>query len=177
MNPRQRRLPSRLPALLALSLALLGGFALGHSGFELIQAAQAAAGLVKGPNVVAPDRYVYYPGTETLAKDEVRVFACGTGMPDQRLASASSCWLFEFGNGEKLIFDLGTGSARNLTGLMIPYEYLDKVFLSHLHTDHWGELGAIWIYLTAPIAGAVLGALAYRYVRCGGEELSARGCC
>ena len=35
-----------------------------------------------GPNVVAPDRYVYYPGTEVLAEGEVRVIACGTGMPD-----------------------------------------------------------------------------------------------
>jgi len=37
----------------------------------------------EGPNQVAPDRYVYYPGIEVLAKDEVRVIACGTGMPEQ----------------------------------------------------------------------------------------------
>jgi len=65
-------------------------------------------------------------------------------MPDQRIAQASACFLFEFGNGDKLIFDLGTGSMRNLASLMIPYEYLDKIFISHLHTDHWGELGALW---------------------------------
>ena len=92
----------------------------------------------------SPDRYAYYPGTEKLAKDEVRVIACGTGMPDQRISQASACFLFEFGNGEKLIFDLGTGSMRNIASLMIPYEYLTKVFVSHLHTDHWGELGALW---------------------------------
>ena len=28
----------------------------------------AAGGMVKGPNVIAPDRYVYYPGTEVLDK-------------------------------------------------------------------------------------------------------------
>jgi ribonuclease Z len=43
-----------------------------------------------------------------------------------------------------LIFDLGTGSMRNISSLMIPYEYLTKIFLSHLHTDHWGDLAAIW---------------------------------
>jgi ribonuclease Z len=79
-----------------------------------------------------------------LAQDEVRVVACGTGMPDQRIAQASACFLFEFGNGQKMIFDLGTGSMRNIASLMIPYEYLDKIFISHLHTDHWGELGAMW---------------------------------
>ena len=106
--------------------------------------AWSQSGKIPGPNAIAPDRYVYYPGTEVLAKDEVRVIACGTGMPDQRIAQASACFLFEFGNGEKLIFDLGTGSMRNLASLMIPYEYLDKIFISHLHTDHWGELGALW---------------------------------
>ena len=99
-------------------------------------AAHAAGGMVEGPNIVAPDRYVYYPGTEVLARNEVRVIACGTGMPDARRDQASTCFLFEFGNGEKIIFDLGSGSMRNVNALMIPAEYLTKIFLSHLHTDH-----------------------------------------
>jgi len=44
----------------------------------------AAGGTVEGPNVIAPDRYVYYPGTEELAKDEIRLIACGTGLPAAR---------------------------------------------------------------------------------------------
>jgi ribonuclease Z len=65
-------------------------------------------------------------------------------MPEARRSQASACFLFEFGNGEKMIFDLGTGSMRNIASLMIPYEYLTKIFLSHLHTDHWGDLSSIW---------------------------------
>ena len=134
-----------------LGLLFVGGV-LGVSLLSILQnlfetaisSAEAAGGMVKGPNTVAPDRYVYYPGTEVLAKDEVRVIACGTGMPDQRRGQASSCFLFEFGNGEKLIFDIGSGSMRNLNALMIPAEYLSKVFLSHLHTDHWADLNALW---------------------------------
>ena len=103
-----------------------------------------AGGTVTDPNGVAPDRYVYYPGTETLSPGEIRIVACGTGMPDQRLSQASACFLFEFGNGDKLIFDLGTGSMENLAAYMIPYEYLDKIILSHLHTDHMGALPALW---------------------------------
>jgi ribonuclease Z len=99
-----------------------------------------AGGKVTSPTGTAPDRYVYYPGTETLSPGEIRIVACGTGMPDQRLAQASACFLFEFGNGDKFIFDIGSGSMRNISSLMIPYEYLTKVFLSHLHTDHWGDL-------------------------------------
>ena len=33
---------------------------------------------------------------------------------------------------------------RNIASLMIPYEYLTKIFLSHLHTDHWGDLDSLW---------------------------------
>ena len=104
----------------------------------------AAGGTVTGPNQIAPDRYVYYPGTEVLAEKEVRVTACGTGMPASRRGQAATCFLIEFGNGDKLIFDIGAGSMENLAAYMIPYEYLDKVFLSHLHTDHMGDLDALW---------------------------------
>jgi ribonuclease Z len=104
----------------------------------------AAGGIVSGPNVVAPDRYVYYPGTEELAKDEIRVIACGTGLPAARRSQAATCFLIEAGNGEKYLFDIGTGSMGNIASLMIPYQYLDKVFLSHLHTDHMGDILGLW---------------------------------
>ncbi|MGI9379879.1 MAG: guanitoxin biosynthesis MBL fold metallo-hydrolase GntH [Methyloligellaceae bacterium] len=100
--------------------------------------------MVTDPTGTAPNRYVYYPGTEELSEGEVRVVACGTGMPDQRRGQASACFLFEFGNGEKFIFDIGSGSMRNLNSLMIPAEYMTKIFISHLHTDHWGDLDALW---------------------------------
>ena len=32
-----------------------------------------------------PKQDVYYPGTEELGADEMRVIACGTGMPTPRL--------------------------------------------------------------------------------------------
>lgn len=104
----------------------------------------AAGGVVKSPTGVAPDRYAYYPGTEALDKDEIRLTACGTGMPAARHSQAATCFLMEFGNGDKLIFDIGTGSATNLAAYMIPYEYLSKIMLTHLHTDHMGDLDALW---------------------------------
>jgi len=91
------------------------------------------------------DRDVYYPGTEALEPDEMRVTACGTGMPNARPKQAAACWLVELGNGDKFLFDIGTGSAERISALKIPYDYLDKVFIGHLHSDHFGDLDALWV--------------------------------
>ena len=103
-----------------------------------------AGGTVSDPAGIAPDRYVYYPGTEALSENEIRIVACGTGMPAARAGQAAACFLIETGNGGKFIFDIGTGAMANIAALMIPYQYLDKVFLSHLHTDHMGDIDALW---------------------------------
>ena len=87
----------------------------------------------------------YYPGTEKLASDEMRIISCGTGMPTPRPAQAASCWLVELGNGDKFIFDLGSMSSDNIVALGIPYDKLDKIFLSHLHTDHFGDLPVFFV--------------------------------
>jgi len=117
---------------------------------SLIPEAQASgAGTVqKGwtPTGTYPVQEVYYPGTEALAEDEIRVIACGTGMPMPRLKQAAACFLIELGNGEKLIFDIGTGSFTTLYALGIPLDYMTKIFLSHQHADHMGDLPTLWIY-------------------------------
>ena len=113
-------------------------------GPSLTPTAHAAGGQVKSPTAAAPDRYVYYPGTEELGKDEIRVVCCGSGMPAARRGQAATSFLIECGNGDKFLFDLGTGSMANVAALMIPYDYLDKVFISHLHTDHMGDIVPLW---------------------------------
>jgi ribonuclease Z len=65
-------------------------------------------------------------------------------MPAARRGQAATCFLVETGNGDKFIFDIGSGSMANLAALMIPYEFLDKVFLTHLHTDHMGDIDGLW---------------------------------
>ncbi len=113
-------------------------------GLPLTKEARAAGGRVTDPKGTAPDRYVYYPGTEALKEDEIRIVVCGSGMPAARHGQAATCFLVETGNGDKFLFDIGTGSMANVAALMIPYQYLDKVFLTHLHTDHMGDIDAIW---------------------------------
>ena len=96
-----------------------------------------------------PRHDVYYPGTETLGPDEMRVIACGTGMPTPRLKQAAGCFLVELGNGEKFIFDMGEGSYERISALGIPLDQLDKVFLGHLHLDHAGDFPTF--YFTGPV--------------------------
>ena len=99
----------------------------------------------------ARPRDVYYPNTEDLKPDEMRVIACGTGMPTTRAAQAAACFLVELGNGDKFLFDIGSGSAERISSLQIPYNYLDKVFIGHLHTDHFGALHDLFV------GGALMG--------------------
>ena len=46
----------------------------------------------------------------------------GTGMPNARPKQAAACWLVELGNGDKFLFDIGTGSAERISAMQIPYD-------------------------------------------------------
>ncbi|MGI9372765.1 MAG: guanitoxin biosynthesis MBL fold metallo-hydrolase GntH [Hyphomicrobiales bacterium] len=109
------------------------------------QAQSEAKAPTFSPVKALSEREVYYPGTEDLDPNEMRVTACGTGMPNARPKQAAACFLVELGNGDRFIFDIGTGSSERLSGLAIPYDYLDKVFIGHLHADHFGDLDALWV--------------------------------
>ena len=88
---------------------------------------------------------VYYPGIEDLRPDEMRIVALGTGMPSARPKQAAACWLVELGNGDKFLFDLGAGCHERIAAQKIPYDFIDKVFISHLHVDHYGDLAGFWL--------------------------------
>ncbi len=87
----------------------------------------------------------YYPGSEELGPDEMRVTALGTGMPNLRPSQMSASWFVELGNGDKFFFDMGTGSISRFCALGVPYDDANKLFLSHLHSDHNGDVSAWWI--------------------------------
>ena len=61
------------------------------------------------------NRDVYYPGSEALTPVEMR-----------------SCRLWY-------------GHAERISAMKIPYDYLDEVFIGHLHANPVGDLDAIWI--------------------------------
>jgi ribonuclease Z len=82
------------------------------------------------------------PGTEPLAPGEIRVTILGSGDPWIRRSQASGSLLVEVGNAEKdfFFFDLGSGALANFNALGLPVESTTKVFLSHLHADHIGDI-------------------------------------
>jgi ribonuclease Z len=143
---------STLVLFTGIAIGLAAGLALKFSGPEsitLTTSAQAQDAANEEEPLVSPtkarERDTYYPNSEDLGADEMRIVACGTGMPTTRSAQAAACFLVELGNGDKFLFDIGTGSAERISALQIPYDFLDKVFIGHLHADHFGSLPELFI--------------------------------
>jgi ribonuclease Z len=125
------------------------------SGFEIVKQAQAKEGkqakdnypLGRKPSAIVNGQYPasYFPNTELLGPDEMRITALGTGMPNQTRKAVSISYLVELGNGDKFLFDMGMGSMANLFSLRPDFSKLDKVFASHLHIDHVGDFMGLHI--------------------------------
>jgi ribonuclease Z len=137
-----------------LTIALAGiytkGLLDGRSGKDLLLVATAEAKKASdlpniSPTKALTERDMYFPGTEDLAPNEMRITACGTGMPSARPKQAAACFLVELGNGDKFLFDIGSGSHERIAAQKIPYDFLDKVFIGHLHVDHYGDLPTFWL--------------------------------
>ncbi|MGI9238343.1 MAG: guanitoxin biosynthesis MBL fold metallo-hydrolase GntH, partial [Woeseiaceae bacterium] len=95
----------------------------------------------------AQDRVdAWYPQTEKVGPDEMFIVALGTGMPTPiTRAQKSSAWYVELGNGDIFLFDVGSGSSENLFALRPDFARVNKAFVSHLHTDHVGDVDALWV--------------------------------
>ena len=116
--------------VLVLAAYNLGASRHAGPGLSILRTATAATvGATGATRDDSSRRDSYFPNTEPLGQDEMRVVALGTGTPNFRRSQASAAWLVELGNGEKFIFDIGTGSLANLGALEIPYTYLDKIFV------------------------------------------------
>ena len=85
---------------------------------------------------------MFIPGEEKIEDDEMRVTVLGSGNPWVTRGQASASILVEVGNAERdlLVFDIGSGSLANYASLKLPVNKLNKVFLTHLHADHMGDL-------------------------------------
>lgn len=93
---------------------------------------------------------LFYPGFEELQPDEMRVTFMGSTYYPSESQSGMSIFV-ELGNGDNLVFDLGIGSLRNYNSMRVPFNAIDKVFISHLHMDHVSDLAYLTMF--RPIYG------------------------
>ena len=75
----------------------------------------------------------------------MRVLFLGTGTPRLDIERFSQSILIESGD-VKLLFDVGRGAAIRMSQANIPIQDIDKVFLTHLHSDH--TLGISDLFMT-----------------------------
>jgi ribonuclease Z len=134
MKVRARSAPKLILGVLFAALASI------FTDATLVQTAMAEA----APAQERPQ--AWYPRTEKLGPDEMFVVALGTGMPTPiTRGQKSSAWYVELGNGDIFLFDSGSGSAENLFALRPDFHRVDKIFASHLHTDHVGDAPVVWV--------------------------------
>lgn len=83
--------------------------------------------------------------------DGLHAFMCGTGSPLADATRAGPC-IGVMAGEQAFVFDVGSGSVRNLGLMGFPTTRLDAAFITHLHSDHLDSLGEL--LLQAWIAGA-----------------------
>ena len=133
MKQEKKNTASFLSLLLGMCLAA-SGYAQSGSNADNLPRGRTASPIVDGQYPAS-----YFPNTEILAEDEMRITALGTGMPNQTKRAVSISYLVELGNGDKFLFDVGSGAMNNLFSLRPDFSKIDKVFASHLHVDHVGD--------------------------------------
>ena len=97
------------------------------------------------PDYFRPTNYIsdnnfYYPGTEDLGPDEMRVSFVGSCPWPPRRDQAGTCIMVELGNGQNFFFDLGSGAMRNILAMGVPPALVNDIFITHLHVDHYADL-------------------------------------
>ena len=135
-------------AVAVLTVVYIAGCLRGQTGrgTDLVKEAEAAGKEATprlSPTQPLPMHDAYYPGTEALGPDEMRVTACGTGHPMARPKQAASCWLVELGNGDKFLFDLGSHSVITSSTTTIRFPKLSKVFARPMMVQLFSPL-IIW---------------------------------
>jgi len=92
----------------------------------------------------------WFPRTEELGPEELRITFMGTA-PFIRPGQMNTSIFIELGSGDNFVFDLGEGSVANYISAGLALNQLDKIFITHLHVDHFGALP--WLYMFGGWAG------------------------
>ena len=74
----------------------------------------------------------------------LRVSLLGTGFVDPSMERFRPSTLVEAG-GKKLLFDCGRGCLQRLTQLGVPLKDVNKLFITHFHSDHLVGIDDLWL--------------------------------
>jgi ribonuclease Z len=77
-----------------------------------------------------------------MQDDALHILICGTGSPMPDLTRANACAAVIAG-GHVVVIDTGPGSWAKLAAVNVPAAKVDTVLLTHLHSDHIGDLGEL----------------------------------
>ncbi len=126
----------KLIAVLILMFSGAGLWLHHEDYFPVVEPAVRA--LVAGGNYASRD-----PGSET------RLLFCGTGSPSRNPARSGPC-LALIAGGKLYLFDAGEGAIGRLHEFEAPVLRLEKIFLTHLHSDHISGVAEVlhntWLY-------------------------------
>jgi len=103
------------------------------------------------PTPSVKNRNNYFPQSEALGPDEMRIIFMGSQPWPPRLDQAGTCIMVELGNGKRFFFDFGPGCLRNIIANQVPVPEINDIFLTHLHIDHYGDIPYLWQF--APFNG------------------------
>jgi len=82
------------------------------------------------PGPAIKNRNMYLPGTEVLPKNEMRITFLGSSpWPPNPLQKGTS-----------MLVELGNGSVGHSIALQVPAPFINDIFISHLHADHYADL-------------------------------------
>jgi ribonuclease Z len=88
-----------------------------------------------------------------LGEEEMRVTFLGSAIPPVRQAAAMMSVFVEVGwdasnhrARDSFVFDCGSGVAAHYGAMEVGFARMDKIFLTHLHGDHMGDLAHIYCF-------------------------------
>ena len=82
------------------------------------------------------------PPTIALDDKSLQIYLCGTGSPMPDMSRANACTAIIAG-GHIVLIDTGPSSWSRLAAARFPAYAIDTVLLTHLHSDHIGDLGEV----------------------------------
>ncbi len=129
--------------LLKNSAVTVGGLALGSALSICSTSSAQSSGDPAQMNSLLANLPPYTPGSETLDANEMRISFMGTTCIPM-ISQAAVSVLVELGNGDCFVFDMGTGSIVKYWAMGINLDKIYRIFLTHLHADHMGDLPFVY---------------------------------